>query len=103
MEDKGYVVIFHRGKVFIYLEGASPNIVVRIEVRERNLYWIKGKPIQALVHNSESLCKIWHRRMGHLHPIARPILREMVIGLPNSSLEQQWVHKSCALGKNVKA
>jgi transposase InsO family protein len=103
MEDKGYAVTFHRGQVFIYPEGASPDTAMRIGVREGNLYRLQGKPVQALVHNTESLCELWHRRMGHLHHRALPILREMVTGLPDFSLEQQGVCRGCALGKNVKA
>jgi hypothetical protein len=83
MEEKSYAVTFRRGQVFIYLEGASRDTVMRIGVREGNLYRLRGKPVQALVHNIESLCKLWHRRMGHLHHRALPILREMVTGLPD--------------------
>jgi hypothetical protein len=28
------------------------------------------------VHNSDNLCELWHKRMGHLHHKALPILRE---------------------------
>jgi hypothetical protein len=45
MEDMGFVVIFQRGQVLIHLEGASPDTVVRIGVRERNLYRLHGKPV----------------------------------------------------------
>lgn len=38
MEDKGYVVTFKKGQVFICLEGAIPNTIVRIGVKEDNLY-----------------------------------------------------------------
>jgi hypothetical protein len=40
--------------------------------------------------------------MGHLHYRALSILREIVTGLPNFSVEQQGVCRGCALGKNVK-
>jgi hypothetical protein len=82
MEDKGFAVMFKKGKVLIRPEGASPDTTVSIGVREGNLYRLKGKPIQALVHDSDNLCELWHRRMGHLHYRALLILREIVIGLP---------------------
>ena len=63
--------------MFICPEEASPDTAVRIGVREGNLYRLQGKPVQALVHYSENLCELWHRRMGHLHYRALPILREM--------------------------
>jgi transposase InsO family protein len=103
MEDKGYEVNFQRGQVFIRPEGASPDTAVRIGVRDGNLYRLQGQPAQALLHTSESLCDLWHRRMGHLHHRALPLLRQMVTGLPEFSLDQQGVCKGCALGKNVKA
>jgi hypothetical protein len=102
MEDKGFVVIFQKGQVLICPEGASPDTTVVIGVREGNLYRLQGKPIQALVHDSDNLCELWHRRMGHLHYRALSILREIVTGLPEFSVEQQGICRGCALGKNVK-
>ena len=102
MEDKGFVVTFQRGHVLICPEGASLDTEVRIGVREGNLYKLQGKPVQALVNDSDSPCELWHRRMGHLHYRALSILREIVTGLPDFSVEQQGVCRGCALGKNVK-
>jgi hypothetical protein len=103
MEDRGFVVMFKKGKVLICPEGASPDTTMSIGVREGNLYRLKGKPVQALVHDSDNLCELWHKRMGHLHYRALPILREIVTGLPDFSVEQQGVCRGCALGKNAKA
>jgi hypothetical protein len=55
------------------------------------------------VHNSESLCELCHKRMGHLLHRALPILREMVSELLDFILEQHDMCKGCALDKNVKA
>jgi hypothetical protein len=41
-------------------------------------------------------------RMEHLDYMALSILRKIVIGLPDFSIEQQGVCKGCALGKNAK-
>jgi hypothetical protein len=51
------------------------------------------------VHNSYNLCDLWHKRMGHLHHRALPILREIVTGLPKFSIEQHCVCRGCTHGK----
>jgi hypothetical protein len=40
--------------------------------------------------------------LGHLHYISILILRGIVTGLPEFSIEQQGVCRGCALGKNAK-
>jgi hypothetical protein len=55
------------------------------------------------VHNSDNLCELWHKSMGHLHHWALPILREIVKGLPKFSIEQHGACKGCTLGKHAKA
>jgi hypothetical protein len=102
MENMGFVVTFQRGKVLIRLEKASPNTIMVVGVREGTLYRLQGKPVQALVHDRDNLCELWHRRLGHLHYRALPILRGIVIGLLDFSVEQQGVCRGCALGKNAK-
>jgi hypothetical protein len=102
MENKDFAVIFQRVKVLIRPERASPDTIVVIG-GEGKLYRLQGKPVQALVHGSDNLCEIWHRRLGHLHYRALSILREIVIGLPNYNVEQQGVCRGCALDKNAKA
>jgi hypothetical protein len=103
MEDKGFTIMFKKGKVLICPEGASPDTRVSIGVREGNLYRFKGKPVQALVHGNDNPCELWRRRMGHQHYRALPILREIVTDLPDFSVEQHGVCRGCALGKNAKA
>jgi hypothetical protein len=64
---------------------------------------LQGEPIRALVHNNNNLCGLWHKRMGHLHHRAFPILSEIVIGLPKFSFEQARVCRGCTLGKHANA
>jgi hypothetical protein len=33
------------------------------------------------VHDSDKLCKLWHKRFGHLHYGALPLLKDMVQGI----------------------
>ena len=54
------------------------------------------------MHDSDNLCKLWHKRMGHLHHRVLPILREIVIGLPEFKVEQHGVCRRCMLGKHAK-
>jgi hypothetical protein len=103
MEDKGYEVNLQRGQVFIFPEGASVDIVLRIGVLDGNLYTLHHYLVQKLMHTSESMCKLWDRHMGHLHQIYLPLLRKMVTTLPNFSLDHQGVCTGSSLGKNVKA
>jgi hypothetical protein len=56
-----------------------------------------------LIHNNDNLCELWHRRLGHLHYKELSILRNIVIGLPEFSIEQKGVCRGCALGKNAKS
>jgi hypothetical protein len=88
MEDNGFVVEFQKGQALIKPEGSIPNTTQVIGVREGNLYMWRGDPVQALVHNSDNLCELWHRRMGHLHYRALSTLREIVTSLPDFSIEQ---------------
>jgi hypothetical protein len=54
------------------------------------------------VHNSDKLCKLWHKRMVHLHPKALSILTEIVIGLQEFKVEQHGVCRWCTLDKHAK-
>jgi hypothetical protein len=64
MEDKGFAMEFKNQQVFIRLKESSPYTTQVIGVREGNLYKLQGKLVRALVHNSDSLCKLWHKRWG---------------------------------------
>jgi hypothetical protein len=55
------------------------------------------------VHDNENLCELWHKRLGHLHHGALPILKDMVQGLPDFKVQKEGVCKGCALSKHVKA
>jgi hypothetical protein len=60
---------------------------VVIGVREGTLYRLQGNPVQDLVHDNDNLCELWHKRLGHLHYRALLILRGIVTGLPEFSIE----------------
>jgi hypothetical protein len=54
------------------------------------------------VHDSDKLCELWHKRFGHLHYGALPLLKDMVQGLPDFKIEKTRVCKGCALDKHAK-
>jgi hypothetical protein len=72
-------------------------------IKEGKLYKLQGELVRALVHNNDSLCELWHKRMGHLHHKALSIMREIVTGLPKFSNEQHDVCRGCMLSKHAKA
>jgi hypothetical protein len=67
------------------------------------MYRLQGEPVRSLVLNSDNLCELWHKRMGHFHHKALPIPREIVTGLLQFSIEQHCVRRGCTLGKHAKA
>jgi hypothetical protein len=87
MEDKGFFVTFQRGKVLIHLEKAILDTSVVVGVNKETLYRLEGKNVKNLVHDRDNPCEIWHKRLRHLHYKALFILRGIVIGLPEFSIE----------------
>jgi hypothetical protein len=49
------------------------------------------------VHNNDNLCELWHKRMGHFNHMLLLILREIVTGLLEFSIEQHGVSRGCML------
>jgi hypothetical protein len=45
LEDRGFFIMFKKGKVLIRLEGAIPDTTMNIGVREGKLYRLQGKPV----------------------------------------------------------
>jgi hypothetical protein len=102
LEDKGYKVTFSKGRVLAWHKDCHINSSKVIGVRENNLYRLTIKPVQALLHDTISLSKLWHRRLSHIHYRSLPTLGKMVTGLPEIQIQHKGVCKGCALGKNVK-
>jgi hypothetical protein len=102
LEDKGHKVTFSEGKVLTWHKDSHMNFARVIGVRENNLYRLIVRPVQALLHDTISLCELWHRRLAHIHYRALPALGKMVTGLPEIQVQHNGVCRGCALGKNVK-
>jgi hypothetical protein len=102
LEDKGYKVSFFEGKFLAWHKNSSMDFARVIGVRENSLYRLTVRPVQALLHDTISLSKLWHRRLARLHYRALPALGKMVTSLPEIHIEHDGVCRGCALGKNVK-
>jgi hypothetical protein len=48
------------------------------------------------------MAELWHRRMVHLHHGALKVLKEIVTGLLDFTVEHHEVCKGCAMGKYTK-
>jgi hypothetical protein len=104
IEDRGYERLFCDGHVLLYPKGSSVTSAKVIGIRHEKLYKFMFQPARALMHSTSrsDLCDLWHRRMAHLHHGALRILREIVIGVPEFSIEHREVCKGCALRKYTK-
>eukprot|EP00253_Pinus_taeda_P027965 PITA_27965 len=89
LEDKGYDVVFSKGKAF--LRSKTTGETWKIGVRVRNLYQLHVDGCVAMAGKAEGLVswddgELWHRRLGHLHHGALKILQQITIELPKGKL-----------------
>jgi len=90
LEDKGYDVIFSKGKVF--LRHIATGQVKWIGVRVKNLYNFEVEDYVALrikveKVQSQDIGELWHKRFGHLDHGPLKILQQISIGLPKGTLD----------------
>jgi hypothetical protein len=105
IEEKGYEVLFHDGQVLLFPRGSRITSAKVIGTRHVRLYKFLFQQVRALINstnNNNDLCEIWHRRMAHLHHGTLRVLRELVTGVPDFSLEHHELCKGCILGKYTK-
>ena len=79
-------------------KGKTIDDAVAIGDQEGGLYKLKGRPEQALVHDSVKPSELWHRRLPHVHYMTLPLARKVVKGLP----EIQAKHEGICKGKEHK-
>ena len=77
LEDKGYDVVFSKGKVF--LRHIDTGKTKRIGIRVKNLYKLEVDECAALsskveLVQSQDISELWHRRLSHLHHGALKIM-----------------------------
>jgi hypothetical protein len=104
IQDREFEVSFRGTEVLIQPKGSSITYGRVIGTCEGNLYRLLFQPLHALASSSSSnhLCELSHWRMAHLHHGALRVLREIVIGLLQLSIEHQEVCRGCILGKYTK-
>ena len=106
LEDKGYDVVFSKGKVF--LRHIATGQTKRIGIRVKNLYKLEVDDCVALstkaeLMQSQDIGKLWHRQLGHLHHGDLKIMQQISTRLPKGKLEQVDTCKGCTLGKYTKS
>jgi hypothetical protein len=102
LEDKCYKVIFSEGKFIAWHKNSHMNSTRVIGVRENNFNILIVQPVQALLHETIILSKLWHRILAHIHYIFLPVLGNMVTHLLEIHVQHDGVCRGCSLGKNVK-
>ena len=78
LEDKGYDVVFSKGKVFLRNIGTGQT--KRIGIRVKNIYKMEVDDCVALsskaeLVQSQDVGELWHRILGHLHHGSLKIIR----------------------------
>ena len=78
LEDKGYDVVFSKGKAF--LRSKETGETRRIWVQVKNLYQLQVDGCAAMAGKAEGVVsrddgELWHQRLGHLHHGALKILQ----------------------------
>eukprot|EP00253_Pinus_taeda_P005090 PITA_05090 len=102
LEDKGYVVAFSKGKIF--LRHISIGKTKRIGIRVKNLYKLEVENYAALsskakLVQSQDIGELWNRILGHLHHGALKIMQHISTRLPKGKLEKMDTCKGCTLGR----
>eukprot|EP00253_Pinus_taeda_P024502 PITA_24502 len=85
LEDKGYDVVFNKGKAF--LRHIAMGQTKRIGIRVKNLYKLEVDDCAALstkeeLVQSQDIGELWHRQLGHLLHGALKIMHQISTGLP---------------------
>ena len=91
LEDSGFWVIFMENQAYLWLKNRNIDIVVAIGVQEGGISKVPWNIISSMTHHTISPCKLWHRRLGHLHFRELPGLQWMVKGKPSFD----FVHDVC--------
>lgn len=70
--------------------------------RIEELYRVNGRPMRAMVHDSNHQSELWHRRFARLHYEALPKVRRMVFGIPEVQTNHDGVCPRCVSGKKLR-
>ena len=70
--------------------------------RFEGLYRVIGIPLLALVHNTNHLNELWHRKMAHVHYDALPKLKKLASGIPDVQAHHDGVCPGCESVKKTR-
>lgn len=73
-----------------------------LESRFEGLYRVTARPLLALVHNTNYLSELWHRKLAHIHYDALLKFKKLVSGIPDVQAHHDGVCPSCASGKKTR-
>jgi len=82
LEDKGMKVSFMKGKVHTWPVGSPMRDAFTLGLRFEGSYRVIGRPLLALVHDTNHLRKLWYQRLDHLHYDALLKLKKFVSRIP---------------------
>eukprot|EP00253_Pinus_taeda_P014171 PITA_14171 len=104
LEDKGYDVVFSKGRAFP--RHIATGQTKRIGIRVKNLYKLEVDDYAALsskpeLVQSQDIGELWHRRLGHLHHGALKIMHQISTDFPRINLSK-WTHAKVAPWKKEK-
>ena len=98
---KGFKVDFIDGEVIMWHIGKHLEDASAIETEEGGLYKLKVHLEVSLIHDTTSLCELWHRRIAHINYKALPHVSEVVTGIPNLNIDHEGICKGCAKGNDI--
>jgi len=106
LEDKGYDVVFSKGKAF--LRHIALGQTKRIGIQVKNIYKLEVDDYIALstkeeLVQSQDIGELWHVWLGHLHHGALKIMQHISTRLPKGKLDQVDKCKGRTLGKYTKS
>ena len=78
LEKKGFRISFVDGEVLLWPRGKTIEDAIVIGEEEGGLYKLRGHIDVAFIHNTVSLCELWHRRLAHVNYKALPIVSKVV-------------------------
>ena len=102
LDKKGFIVAFVDGEVLMWLKGKTIDDAVVIGIEEGGIYKLKGHTNSSFVACTIIPCELWHRILSHVNYKALPIVSKVVTCLPEIQVNNEWVCKGCAQGKNTK-
>lgn len=102
LEDKGLRVAFIREKVLTWPSKSHMRDTFTLESIIQGLYRVNGRPLRAMIHDSDHQSELWHQRFPHLHYETLPKVRRMVFGVPEVQTSHDGVCPGCTSGKKSR-